>query len=138
MNPQWQKGNVVSHLGLLPWVRKANEELVGSFREVSRHAGWAQDGMRGEGGLLLRPLVSCLAGGLQCTAMWQGGLAPAVGALRVWLRHVAGHKGRWTLHATARLPATDMHGSLAPGCPPVQTYTLRQLRQDQQLPPGKQ
>ncbi len=35
VNPQWQKGNVVSDLGLLPWVRKANEELVGSFREVS-------------------------------------------------------------------------------------------------------
>lgn len=34
VNPQWQKGNVVSDLGLLPWVRKANEELVGSFQET--------------------------------------------------------------------------------------------------------
>lgn len=35
VNPQWRtEGNVVSDLGILPWVRKANEELVGSFQEV--------------------------------------------------------------------------------------------------------
>lgn len=35
VNPQWRtEGNVVSDLGILPWVRKANEELVGSFQEA--------------------------------------------------------------------------------------------------------
>lgn len=35
INPQWNiKGNVVSDLGIFPWQRKANEELVNSFTEA--------------------------------------------------------------------------------------------------------
>ena len=39
INPQWTtEGQAVSDFGILPWQRKAAEELVGSFQEVSAGA----------------------------------------------------------------------------------------------------
>lgn len=40
INPQWvAEGNVVSDLGFLPWQRKANEDFIASFQEVSPAPG---------------------------------------------------------------------------------------------------
>lgn len=86
VNPQWStEGQVVPDFGILPWVRKANEELVASFTQVGRRfLGWPSiRGLQDFAGVALTVggLCARLAGLLPEAAAHQRGRSAAAQVL---------------------------------------------------------